>query len=276
MLYYRQISSKEDAMKTLRPLLFFVSLLLIVGLACSFGRGGNPTAPPQPTAVQVIEPTTAPTEAPPEPTVVPPTEEPPVPQAEQFFTEEFDNPLSSDWSIFTVTASNDADPDKVTVDTQDGNLVWNFDSEYVYYYLFYSAFDYEDARVDVRADNRGRNNNSISLICRYDPDVGWYEFNIANNGLYDILYAEVTSNGEIAYNTIANGGSNAIKQGKEVNEYAITCKGDELTLFINGDEVNSLTENNYGLRSGQVGVSVSSFNVLPILIEMDWVKISEP
>ena len=263
-------------MKTLRPLLFFVSLLLIVGLACSFGRGGNPTATPQPTAVQVIEPTTAPTEAPPEPTAVPPTEEPPVPQAEEFFTEEFDNPLSSDWSIFTVTASNDADPDKVTVDAQDGNLVWNFDSEYVYYYLFYSAFDYEDARVDVRADNRGRNNNSISLICRYDPDVGWYEFNIANNGLYDILYAEVTSNGEIAYNTIANGGSNAIKQGKEVNEYAITCKGDELTLFINGDEVNSLTENNYGLRSGQVGVSVSSFNVLPILIEMDWVKISEP
>jgi len=265
-------------MKTLRPLLFFVSLLLIVGLACSFGAGsgGNPTARPQPTAVQVIEPTTAPTEAPPEPTAVPPTEEPPVPQAEQFFTEEFDNPLSGDWSIFTVTGSNDADPDKVTVDAENGNLVWNFDSEYVYYYLFYSAFDYEDVRVDVRADNRGRNNNSVSLICRYDPDGGWYEFNIANNGLYDILYGEETSSGSIAYEQIANGGSNAIKQGKDVNEYAITCKGDELTLYINGDEVNSITEKNYGLRSGQVGVSVSSFNVLPILIEMDWVKISEP
>jgi hypothetical protein len=25
-----------------------------------------------------------------------------------------------------------------------------------------------------------------------------------------------------------------------------------------------------------VGVSVSSFNVLPILIEMDWIQISEP
>ena len=114
------------------------------------------------------------------------------------------------------------------------------------------------------------------MICRYDPDVGWYEFNIANSGVYDILYAEVTDSGEISYNTIANGGSLAIKQGKEVNEYSITCKGDDLTLHINGDEVKSLTEKKYGLRSGQVGMSVSSFNVLPILIEMDWVNISEP
>jgi hypothetical protein len=106
--------------------------------------------------------------------------------------------------------------------------------------------------------------------------VGWYEFNIANNGLYEILYAEVASNGNIGYNRIANGGSNAIKQGKETNEYAITCKGDVLTLYINGDEVNSVTEKTYGLRSGEVGMSVSAFNVLPILIEMDWVKISEP
>jgi len=263
-------------MKTLRPLLFFVLMLLIVGLACSGGAAAPTQAPPPTQPVQVI-----PTEVPPEPTEVPPTEapaptEPAAPQAQQFFTEEFDDPLSNDWSIFTVTASTEADPDKVTVEAQDGKLVWDFESEWVYYYLFYEAFTYEDVKIDVRADNRGRNNNNISLICRYDPDVGWYEFNIANNGLYDIYYAEVTSSGEIAYNRITNGGSNAIKQGKETNEYSISCKGDELSLTINGDEVNTVTEKNYGLRDGQVGVSVSSFNVLPILIEMDWIEISEP
>lgn len=266
-------------MKTLRPPLLLVSLLLIVGLACSFGQGsgGNPTSQPQPQlATEAPQPTTAPTEAPPEPTAVPPTEAPPVPQAQQFFTEEFDTTLSNDWAILTVTDSDKADPDKVTVEARNGRLVWDFDSEFVYYYLFYSAFDYEDVRVDVRADNRGRNNNNISLLCRYDPDVGWYEFNIANNGLYDIFYAEITRSGSIQYNRIANGGSNAIKQGKEVNEYAATCKGTQLTLFINGNQVNSIVEKTYGLRSGQVGVSVSSFNVLPILIEMDWVKISQP
>ena len=136
--------------------------------------------------------------------------------------------------------------------------------------------EYEDVKLEVRADNRGRNNNSISLICRYNADIGWYEFNIANNGLYDILYAEVENDGDISYSRVANGGSNAINQGMDVNEYAITCDDEELGLFINGDEVITIPERRYGLRSGQVGVSVSSFNVLPILIEMDWIRISEP
>jgi len=266
-------------MKPLRPVLFFVALIMLVGLACSALGGADPTQPPPPTQEpqQVL-----PTEAPPEPTQVPPTEEPPAPteppapQAEQFFDEQFDSPLSGNWDILTVTGTDEADPEKVTVEAENGMLVWDFDSEYVYYYIFYNAFEYEDVTLELRADNRGRNNNSISLICRYDPDIGWYEFNIANNGLYDILYAEVEDDGDIRYNRVANGGSNAINQGMDVNEYSITCDEDELTLEINGDEVISMAERRYGLRSGQVGVSVSSFNVLPILIEMDWIRVSEP
>lgn len=266
-------------MKPLRPLLFLVSLLFIVGMACAGGATPPTQAPPPTQPVQVI-----PTEVPPQPTEEPPTEAPatevvteePVSQAQQFFTEEFDTPLSGDWTTFTITDPNVSDLEKVTVEADNGNLVWNFDSEYVYYYLFYNAFEYEDVKVEARADNRGKNNNSVSLICRYDENVGWYEFNIANNGLYDILYAEVLDNGKIRYNRVANGGSNAIKQGKDVNEYSATCQGEELTLTINGDEVISIDERNYRLRSGQAGVSVSSFNVLPILIEMDWIRISEP
>jgi len=266
-------------MKPLRPLLFLVSLLFIVGMACAGGATPPTQAPPPTQPVQVI-----PTDVPPQPTEVPPTEAPatevvteePVSQAQQFFTEEFDTPLSGDWSTFTITDPNLSDIEKVTVEADNGNLVWDLDSEYVYYYLFYNAFEYEDVTVEARADNRGKNNNSVSLICRYDENIGWYEFNIANNGLYDILYAEVLDNGKIRYNRVANGGSNAIKQGKDVNEYSATCQGEELTLTINGDEVISIDERNYRLRSGQAGVSVSSFNVLPILIEMDWIRISEP
>ena len=270
-------------MKPLQPVFFLTALVLLVGLACVTITGGGTTPTVPPLATQAQEPAQVlptDTEAPPEPTEEPPTEppatEPPAPQAQQFFNEEFDSPLSGDWDVLTVTGSTKADADKVTVEAKNGKLVWNFDSEQVYYYLFYNAFEYEDVRLDVRADNRGRNNNSISLICRNDPDVGWYEFNIANNGLYDILYAEVANDGDISYETIANGGSNAINQGKAVNEYSIECQGSQLTLFINGDEVTSIKEGKYGLRSGRVGVSVSSFNVLPILIEMDWIKISEP
>jgi hypothetical protein len=154
--------------------------------------------------------------------------------------------------------------------------VWDLNSKYVYYYLYYGAFDYEDVVVSVNADNRGKNNNSVSLICRYDPKVGWYEFNIANNGLYNILFAKITETGKIQYNRIANGGSNAIKAGLGVNEYTAKCEGEELTLTINGAKAISIKDRKYGLRSGQIGVSVSSFNVTPILIDMDWLKVSEP
>ena len=268
-------------MKNFRPLILFTVFVLVIGLACSaVSSGGDTPAQPQQQQEPVqVEPTAKPVEQPTQPPAPEPTAEPtepPAPEVQQFYTEEFDTPLSGYWDILTVTGSTDADPDKVTVEAKDGKLAWDFESKYLYYYLFYNAYNYDDVQVSVRADNRGKNNNSISLICRYDPEVGWYEFNIANNGLYSILYGEVTSDGSIGYYTITDGGSNAIKQGKDVNEYTIACKGDKLTLTINGKEANSITEKRYSLREGQVGVSVSSFDVLPIQIDMDWFKISEP
>ena len=255
-----------------RMLFSFVVLLVAISCLCPVTTP-TPTAPPTNAPAPTNEP--APTSAP----VTQPTAEqpapPPVSQDQQFFTEEFDAPLSNAWSILTVTGSDKADPDKVTVEPENGKLVWDFESENVYYYLFYEGFSYTDVTVAVQADNRGKNNNSVSLICRYDPEVGWYEFNIANNGLYDILYAD-SSGDSIGYSRITNGGSNDIKQGKDSNEYSVTCSEDKLTLTINGEEVNSITERKYGLREGGVGVSVSAFNVLPILVEMDWFKISEP
>lgn len=264
-------------MKTFKPLFFLVSFVLIVGLACGGGTTPATQPPQQPNNPPQQQPTQPPppaqatdTEAAPAPT------DPPSAPTSQFFTEEFDSPLSSAWDILTVTGSDNADPDKVTVEAKDGFLVWNFDSPQVYYYMFYNAFEYEDVTIDVRADNRGKNTNSVSLICRYDPEVGWYEFNIDNGGLYNILYAEVNKDGDIGYNLITNGGSTKIHQGKDVNEYSITCKGESLSLSINGDEVKTISEKNYRLRKGQIGMSVSSFNVLPIIIEMDWLKVTEP
>ena len=253
--------------------MLFAFIVLLVAISCICTGTGTPSTP---TPVPTNPP--APTDAP-APTVnVPevPADNTPavVTENQKFFTEEFDTPLSNAWSILTVTGSDKADPEKVTVEPQNGKLVWDFQSEYVYYYMFYEG-SYTDVTVELQADNRGKNNNSISLICRYDPAVGWYEFNIANNGLYEILYAD-SSGDSIGYSRITNGGSNEIKQGKDSNEYSISCVGDKLTLNINGEEVNSITEKNYGLREGGVGMSVSAFNVLPILVEMDWFKVSEP
>jgi hypothetical protein len=253
-------------MKSLRPLLFFVSLLLIVGLT----GGCRSTQQPDSAGPKAIveEPTATPAE----------TAAPQIKggEAQAFFAEEFDNPLSADWTPFLYYDEKVSDPEAVTVQTENGKLVWNLNTKEFDNYLFYKAFSYQDVKIETRYDNRGVNNNYVSLICRYDPKYGWYEFNVASNGLYNIFAMEILENGKLRENRIANGGSFAIKQGKEINEYAATCQGDELTLRINGEKVASVTDAKYSMREGQVGFAVSSLNVLPVVIEMDWFKVSEP
>jgi hypothetical protein len=61
-----------------------------------------------------------------------------------------------------------------------------------------------------------------------------------------------------------------------VNEYTAICKGNTLALYINGVEAHTITEKRFVFRDGQVGISTASFDVLPIIVEWDWVTISEP
>ena len=155
-------------------------------------------------------------------------------------------------------------------------LVFDLIDKYQWVYAFYDPYEYKNVSLEVVAENRGVNNNNVSLICRYTEDEGWYEFNIANNGLYWIYHAIVNSEGQVVYSKLADGGSNKVKQGKEINTYAITCEDRTLTLYINGKETRQLDDNNFVLRDGQVGVSVSSFDLLPVKVEIESIEISEP
>ena len=127
-------------------------------------------------------------------------------------------------------------------------------------------------RVDLRADNRGKNSNSVSLVCRYSEE-GWYEVNVNNDGLYSIL-AYVTADGQ--YYNIFNGGSTLIKQGKDTNEYTMICSGDSITLGVNGTEVKTITDTKYRLSEGLAGFGVSSYNSLPVQVNVDSFQISKP
>jgi hypothetical protein len=195
-----------------------------------------------------------------------PTEEVSDDDAPAFYVEEFDpdsNTVSS-WSWFLTNG----DESGFDIYTENGNLVFDITGRQIYSYFVYDPWFYEDVRVDAIAENRGKNNNNVSLICRA-TDVGWYEFSIANNGLWWIYAYD----GD--YTMLANGGSTAVNMGKGVNEYTIMCSGNVLALYINGSEVHTLREDNFSFREGQVGIGVSSFDVLPIIVEFDWISISE-
>jgi len=202
----------------------------------------------------------------------------PLPEAQQFYTEEFDT-NDNNWTYFVVDGATSRitkeDNPKMSVLTDNSLLTFDFNAMNLWVYVTYDSFDYDNVRLDARVTNRGVNTNNVALICRY-TEAGWYEFSIANNGLYWIYAASVDSAGKVEYGLVYNGGSDKIKSGKETNEYSIICNGPTLSLFINGTEARTVTENKYGLTSGKVGISVASFDVLPVNADLDWVTISEP
>jgi hypothetical protein len=258
-----------------------------VGLACVIG--GNETPPPaaptQPPAANTVAPqptAVPPTEAPP-PTEVPPTDAPQptdVPAAadtpttapaaaEEFFTEEFDQ--DPGWNYFITYG----DKNKAKVTFADSLMTFKLDATDIYAYYMYEGFKYRDVTVELKAENRGMNNNNVSLVCRRS-DEGWYEFSTEGGGLWYLYAAIPGADGKIKYNRIDNGGAMPLHQGKEVNEYLMTCSGNEINLKINGKDIKTIKENKYALRSGYVGFNISSLNVTPIIVEVDWFKISKP
>ncbi len=124
-----------------------------------------------------------------------------------------------------------------------------------------------------------RNNNisKVSLICRYSPENGWYEFRIANNGPYGIYYAKPNAQGLISYRTLADGNARNTNAGNDINEYSIVCQGDDnLSLYVNGELTRTTSDLFKVLRMGKVGVAVTSLNGVPVRAGFDWIKISEP
>jgi hypothetical protein len=266
-------------MKALRRMLFLAIVLLLVGLACSAVSGGG-SAPTQPPATEApTQPVSNP------PTTVPPTEalvatvteapvatatEAPV-QAQDFFTEEFDQDPGSNWSIDVLGPGADAYKDSVKTDFTDGRMRFEIPKKDLYVYYTYNGNSYDNVRIDMRADNRGVNSNNVSLVCRISDD-GWYEWSVGSDGSW-YLYA-VTDK----YNVLTNGGTLFLKQGKTENEYSMVCKDKQISMFVNGQEIKQspVTDSKYGLRDGTVGFNISSLKVTPVIVEVEWFKISEP
>lgn len=286
--------------RALNPFVWLGLFLLVVGLACG-AAASTPTpvpptsVPPSPTAIPPtdtpvpteVPPTEVPPTATPVPTEVPPTEAPateappptdqPVDEAPAYYIEEFDGSSSSyflsDYYYFIPSGPDDAVDE--SIELNDGYLSFNIATEQTYIYWYYSPWYYTDIRIGMEAENIGKNSQYVSLFCRYDPDRGWIEFNVAGDGTYSIYAFDVSDND---YHLINNGGSTAIKIGKQTNEYIAECIGDEIALYVNGQEVIIMTiPNAYRfLDEGYAGFSVGSASSTPVIVDVNWFGIEEP
>jgi hypothetical protein len=256
-------------MKALARLAIIPALIILVGVACSFSVGdtGSTDSPASPTEAVVVE---APTEAVVD--VAPTDETSPVdvssPTSEPYKTFTFDEE-PTDWSYW-LQSGKEKD---VSFETNNGKLHVEINGKETYLYFTYDAYTYDNVYIETVVDNRGVSSQSISLLCRYSESDGWYEVNIQNDGLYNIFAFDARKN---RYDMLTSGGSNSIKQGKAVNAYGLDCSDRELTLWINGTKVTEYTDNQYVFREGNVGFGISSYQSLPVIVDVDEVTIDKP
>ena len=203
-----------------------------------------------------------------EPTTIADT---PTPTVQGFYTEEFDGNI--DWVSFIKTGKEN----EFRLEPGNGKLAIHISPQKTdepWAYLINNAFTYPDVKVEVVTINTGNNANGVSLVCRYS-DRGWYEFWISNNGNY-VIYAfgpggEVLERGH----ELVKASSQAIHIGKTENVYTATCKGDQLSLDINGTLVAN-RDARYDFPEGNIGIGFSSPQNLPVDVEFESVKISAP
>ncbi len=126
-------------------------------------------------------------------------------------------------------------------------------------------------RTKVSASAAG----SVGLICRYDEENGWFEFNISSSGTYSVLLGKWLAPGIAKYFPIASDGSNQLTIGNVNTEIGLFCEENILNLYVNGTVIRRLDVTNYGLTEGNIGVTVASHRDAPMNALFEWVKISE-
>lgn len=260
--------SADPSAATVEPTLVFVLSSPTVAasptLSPSYAAEATPSAPVD---TPVIQPTST---SAPTPTVEPTTTLVPL---QGFYTEEFDN-LPVNWSDF-MTYGDLRMVRGVVVTGKLSLSIRPLEDKLGWYYLINNNFSYTNVSLEAEVTNQGNNANGVSLICRYS-DAGWYEFVLSNDGTYTIYAVDQQGLVNQGYNNIANGGSSRIRTGRQTNTYTASCNGNALTLMINGTEVRTITDDRFRFVEGRIGLGVSAMQKLPVSVEFESLKISEP
>jgi hypothetical protein len=236
-------------------------LLLIGCIALTFACQSASTTP------QIKATPIAATQTPPAPAATTTTTFTPTP-VPLFFTEEFDADLGA-WASFQTGGT-----ESPTVKLENDTLRIDFPSPNTWYYAIHNAHEYSNVYVSARFS--GTPSGSLGVICDYSESNGWYEFNLASDGTYSVLFGQWLAQGIAQYTPIANDTSEYLKAENLNYEIGLTCQKNTLLLHINGKLFRKLNVTHYGLTKGRIGINASSFGEVPMTATFDWVKVDEP
>jgi hypothetical protein len=178
------------------------------------------------------------------------------------FQDDFSDP-SSGWLT-------ERDEDHI-IDYENGSFrIWGNRPQFDYWSI--PNLNFGDVRIEVDAVKLGGpDNNSYGIICRYNQE-SFYGFIISSDGYYGISKRK---NGD--HQTIGVEGmktSPFIQKGAALNHIRADCIGNVLTLYINGEKLQEVTDSEFSM--GDVGLLAGSFNVGGIDIRFNHFQVLKP
>ena len=265
-----QPAEKTPGRKVVMPAVAIGILGIIVAAVFMVTRGGLLASPPATsTSTATLAPPTA---TQPAPTNIPATSTPPV--IGQFYTEDF-NSETFDWTPAMVKGVLEK---QVNATIADGRLkiqLAPYQDEEPYVIYVNQDDTYGDVELEATVTNNGNNAHMAVLACRMNENGG-YAFEISSGGTYSIKAFDNTGRFKEGYKELTNGGSKAINYGKSTNDYRAICQGNNLILIINDTQAAAYTDTIFNYSEGNIGIGADSPQKLPVDLQIDSVKVSEP
>jgi len=129
--------------------------------------------------------------------------------------------------------------------------------------------------TDVRLGG-GLADNNLGILCRYQDMDHFYAFLISSDGYYAIVRVIDSA----SFQTLSGDGkhlmpSDAIlTETGAVNQIRAECTGDLLTLYVNGQQLASVTDDQ--LTAGDIGFIVSTYSEGSTEVRFDNLFVREP
>lgn len=164
--------------------------------------------------------------------------------ATEVFRDEYvDN--RNDWFVGTVS---DIETDTI----EDGvfKVIWTGKGTT---YEEYSLRDFTNfiAEVDCKAQQGGVN-AGCGLVFGEETNVGFYSFRF-----YEDYYSLAAVPSEAEATTLLEGDPSEIVNPGDWNQLRVVRQGDEITIYLNGEVLGSVTDGTYS--GGEIGVSTASY-----------------
>ena len=133
---------------------------------------------------------------------------------------------------------------------------------------------FTNVRVEVQATKvaGGTDNNDFGVICRYKDESNFYFFYISSDGYYGICKVKDGTQQLIGTEDLLP--TDKINLGDASNQIRGDCNGSTLTLYVNGQQVDSQTDTDF--TAGNVGLIAGTFEEVYTDITFDNFKVLKP